>query len=779
MNYVFKVKTRVATFIFLTCLPCTVVADKNEEIDLFSLSLSELINVTVEARKVEEDLQRTPISVSVMSNRFLKERSLTNLLEASYFIPNIEITTVGENSGCTHCAGITMRGVGQVDPIPTTDPSVGIYIDGVYHARSAGGIYSFLDIDRIEVLRGPQGTLFGKNTIGGAINMFTNKVTDKKQFNGQVTIGEFNRKDASVIFNSPISDNVSARLALSKNYREGFVTRDNGDKEGGRDDLNVIAKLNYKQSEQLNFELSYYRQLQNNDSAPSVLPKKNDDASLIVLYNSIAGLSPAIDPYPKLTVFDDNFRSASTDENENHLNQYGYRANIEWDISDQLKFKSITSYRSLEAVYGRDFDNNSFNIGVTRDYQTQKQTSQEFNLTGNVASQFDWLLGLFAIDEEIHYLFNFTFIEGLYLGLETIPGPLDGSPLSNPTAIGGAGNPLNIGLDLDNTFNNDIESESVAAFFNGNYRFDEQWTLTLGGRITREKKKQQVITTRNIAQVIAIERTDTSPEGPIEKSWRVFSPLASVQYQASNNMMLFLTGSRGFKSGGFNGVANTPVSARPFDPEYLTAFELGMRSQWFDNTLRLNATAFFMKHKDMQLRGGESGEDSGVEIFIDNVGNTETQGAEIEFERITGSGFTFSGSLSYTDAKFTDVGTATEVTTDSKLIKTPKWTASMGVKYNWELSHGQQLSTRLDWAYRSKVYNDVFNSPFATQQSIALVNVSANYQLSESLSVTAFVTNLTNKYHVIGSNDFTASFGVAEFYLAPPRQAGVGIQYQF
>ncbi len=762
-----------------TTVACSPYLYASNDIDLFSLDLTELMNVTVEARKVEEDLQNTPLSVSVMSHQFIEQRALDNLVDAAYFIPNIDITTVGENSGCTHCAGITIRGVGQVDPIPTTDPSVGLYIDGVYHARSAGSIVNFLDIERIEVLRGPQGTLYGKNSIGGAINILTHKVSDQQQIRTQLTAGQFNRFDASLLINQPFTEQWGVRLAVAKYHEDGFVKRLNGGLEGGQNELGVLAKLAYQPSKTLSVEFSLDRQLQSNGSAPSVLSKKNDQADLISLFNSVAQLSPAIDPLPELQIFADPFMSAATAENENRLSQIGYRGTLEWDINKQTHLKSITSYRTLDAIYGRDFDNNPVNIGFTHDEQTQRQLSQEFNLSGYQSDDFKWLLGLFAIDEHIDYDFRFVFLEGLYQGLEALPEPLDGSPLNAPTTIGGPNNPLNLGLDLDNTFNNEVDNQSVALFAHSTYQFAPSWSLTGGARLTWERKKQQVITRLNVADVIAINRTDSTPDGAIEKSWRVFSPLLGLQYTPSEDTMYFFNAARGFKSGGFNGVANSTISARPFEPEYLTSFEFGVRSEWFDSRLRLNSTAFLLEHQDMQLRGGESGEDSGVEIFIDNVGNTRSKGIELEAEALLSNTLNLSFSVSYTDAKFIDVGNATEVSTASKLIKTPRWTAALSLQKLWPLTQKHTLTTRLSWAYRSEVYNDVFNSEHAKQAAISLLNFYVSYPINQHLKASAFVTNLTDEYHVIGANDFTSAFGVAEYYLAPPRRFGLSFSYQF
>ncbi|WP_102795568.1 TonB-dependent receptor [Bowmanella denitrificans] len=753
-------------------------ADTQQQMDLFALSLDELLDIKVEARKVEEDLQQTPLAVTALSAGQLLQAGHESLLEAAYFLPNMDVTTVGENSGCTHCANITLRGVGQVDPIPTIDPSVGLYIDGVYHARSPGGIFRFLDLERLEVLRGPQGTLFGKNTIGGAIQIFTNKVSEQQSFRLQADIGEFQRRDLALVWNQPIGPDQGLRLAMSKNDRDGFVIRENGDREGGEDDFNLLAKYQFALGEGLDLTLSYTGQWQKNGSAPSVLPVKNDNASLIELYNWVAQSSMQFEPLPPLTISQNQHDSAATQANSNSLSQYGLSATINWQLTPEIRLKSITAYNSLNATYSRDFDNNPVNIGVTHDLQAQNQRSQEFNLMGSSA-QADWLLGLFAFDEDTYYQADFIFFENLYAALEALPGPLDGSSLANPTDIGGSGNPLNIGLDLDNRYQNWLDNQSYAMFAQGNWHLDNHWTLTMGGRLTYERKSQQVVGYANVAEVELFRRTDGDAQGAIRKSWRVFSPLLAVQYQYNPSLMLYSSVSRGFKSGGFNGLPNSAVTAQPFDPEYLTSYELGIRSQWLDNRLRLNLTGFYIDHKDMQLRGGQSSEESGLEILIDNVGKARSKGIEMEWEARLSARLGLSGSLSYIDARFVDVGSATQVSLDSRLIRTPPWTSSAALWYRLPLSGDGSLTARLDWAFRSKTYNDVFNSSLAVQKAFSLVNARLSWEVNKQLEVAAYVTNLTDTYHVIGANDFTQAFGVAEFYLAPPRQWGLSLGYRF
>ncbi|WP_440055397.1 TonB-dependent receptor [Pseudoalteromonas sp. T1lg65] len=744
---------------------------------LFELSIDQLLDVTVEARKVSESLQKTPISVSVLSAQQLEQRNLTDLLQAGYFIPNVDVTTVGENSGCTHCANITIRGVGQVDPIPTTDPSVGVYVDGVYFARSAGGITRFLDIEQIEILRGPQGTLFGKNTIGGAVNIHTKKVTNESSVSSRLTLGEFNRKDVSLTINQPLSEKVAMRVAIGKFDREGFVRRINGDREGGEDDFSMLAKLRHEVNDRLTLNWQYNRQTQSRGSAPAVLPAKNDDAVLIQLYNYYADLGQGVDAIEPLQLFADKYTSAGEEVNHNRLQQSGFTLQAEYQFSDEVALKSITAYRKLDAFYSRDFDNNPVNIGVTRDWQTQIQRSQEFNLTGKY-EQYDWLLGAYYFDENINYQFDFDFFEGLFKAVEAIESPVDGSPLSSPTDVGGAGNPLNAGVDFHNRFLNDIENTSYAVFAHINYHFSPSWTGILGARYTREEKRQEVVGLALEAGVTLLEQTSDSAEGAVTPNWNVFSPMLGLQYQYSDSVMGYLTVSRGFKSGGFNGVPSSPAAIRPFDPEHLTAMESGIRSSWFDNRLRFNLSAFYMQHKDMQLRGGESTQE-GIEIFIDNVGKTRTKGLEWELEALIEQDFGLSLSGAFTRAKFVDVGNATQVTLNTVPIRTPKWSIVMGIWKNWAVLDNKNLHTRLDWSYRSKMYTDVFNSPLAQSNHLKLLNARVQLDISKNMSVSLFANNLTNEYHFIGANDFRAVFGVAEHWLAAPREAGVSLTMKF
>lgn len=765
----------VGTSVLFASLNCTGLSASEE--DLFSLSLDQLLEVKVEARKVTESLQRTPISVSVLSQQQIQQRNITDLLSASYFIPNVDVTTTGENSGCTHCANITIRGVGQVDPIPTTDPSVGVYVDGVYLARSAGTMSRFLDVEQIEILRGPQGTLFGKNTIGGAVNIRTSPVVDETIFKTSLTLGEFDRRDLTMVVNQPLSDHVAIRVAMAKYDKDGFVRRVNGSQEGGEDDFSLSAKLHYQASDDLSFRWQYSRQTQSRGSAPSILAAKNDDAILIQLYNIFAELGGGVEPIEPLQVFDDKYLSASEQSNSNSFRHTGISLQADYRLTDAMSLKSITAYRSLDAFYSRDFDNNPVNIGVTQDWQWQNQRSQEFNLTAQF-DDYDWLFGVYYFDENISYRADFNFFDGLFQALEAIPTPIDGSPLSAPTDIGGAGNPLNAAFDFHNRFLNEIENTSYAIFGHMNYHFSPTWSGIVGARYTREDKRQEVTGLALEADVLLLSRTNQSEAGAVTPSWKVFSPMLGLQYQPNEHAMFYLTGSRGFKSGGFNGLPSSAAAIRPFEPEHLTAYESGLRSQWLDNRLRINISAFYLQHKDMQLRGGESTQE-GVEIFIDNVGKTKTRGVEWEFEGLLDDDVGASISGAFTRSEFVDVGNATQVTLDSTPIRTPKWSLTSSIWKNWYLGGNKRLHTRLDWSYRSKMYTDVFNSPFAQTDHLRLLSARVQLDFSEHLSISVHANNLTDEYHFIGANDFREVFGIAEYWLAPPREVGVTMTLNF
>ncbi|MEC4087458.1 TonB-dependent receptor [Pseudoalteromonas rubra] len=751
--------------------------------DVFALSIDELMEVTVEARKVKEDALAIPVSISVMSEQFLRERNVNTLLEAAYFIPNIDITTVGENSGCTHCANITIRGIGQVDPLPTVDPSVGLYLDGVYYARSPGGIFDLYDVRQIEVLRGPQGAIFGKNTIGGAVTIYTHDPIADTFADGEITLGAFERRDVRMRANLELNDSLSSRLTFTHLNRDGFVRRDNGEFEGGQDEWAVSAKFRYQVTPELTTQLSLDQRRINSGSAPSILAAKNDQADLLVLYNDLVTQSGVADPYPPLQIFGSAHQSASRGTNFNTLDQSGALLSVEWQTPQQWQIKSLTAYREFYATYGRDFDNNPAVIGDTQDFQRQFQFSQELNISGSALNdQLSWLVGLFHFDEHINHLTDLVFIGGLYQALENVPGPLDGSPLNNPTSIGGPGNPLNIGLDIDSGFDNEVDIKSTAIYTHAKYALTRHWAFHLGGRLTFEDKMQQVQSDADNAGVILIDRTQQTQGqkngGPIERSWRVFSPQGGLEYHFNDKHFVYLSASRGFKSGGFNGIPNSPTSAQPFDPEYLTAYELGYKTKLLADTLQLSVAAFDMQHKAMQLRGGQS-TDAGLEIFIDNVGETSIRGIEASFEAIPAHDWHLSGNLSYTDAQFDSVGTATQVTTDSTLMRSPRWTAALGLRYHWPIAQQQPVKVSLNWGFRSKTYNDVYNTELGAQGSFALLNARISHAITAQMEVALFVRNLTDKRVLIGGNDFTEVFGVSEHYLAPPREWGLSLSYQF
>ncbi|QPB83943.1 TonB-dependent receptor [Pseudoalteromonas rubra] len=751
--------------------------------DVFALSIDELMEVTVEARKVKEDALAIPVSISVMSEQFLRERNVNTLLEAAYFIPNIDITTVGENSGCTHCANITIRGIGQVDPLPTVDPSVGLYLDGVYYARSPGGIFDLYDVRQIEVLRGPQGAIFGKNTIGGAVTIYTHDPIADTFADGEITLGAFERRDVRMRANLELNDSLSSRLTFTHLNRDGFVRRDNGEFEGGQDEWAVSAKFRYQVTPELTTQLSVDQRRINSGSAPSILAAKNDQADLLVLYNDLVTQSGVADPYPPLQIFGSAHQSASRGTNFNTLDQSGALLSVEWQTPKQWQIKSLTAYREFYATYGRDFDNNPAVIGDTQDFQRQFQFSQELNISGSALNdQLSWLVGLFHFDEHINHLTDLVFIGGLYQALENVQGPLDGSPLNNPTSIGGPGNPLNIGLDIDSGFDNEVDIKSTAIYTHAKYALTRHWAFHFGGRLTFEDKMQQVQSDADNAGVILIDRTQQTQGqkngGPIERSWRVFSPQGGLEYHFNDKHFVYLSASRGFKSGGFNGIPNSPTSAQPFDPEYLKAYELGYKTKLLADTLQLSVAAFDMQHKAMQLRGGQS-TDAGLEIFIDNVGETSIRGIEASFKAIPAHDWHLSGNLSYTDAQFDSVGTATQVTTDSTLMRSPRWTAALGLRYHWPIAQQQPVKVSLNWGFRSKTYNDVYNTELGAQGSFALLNARISHAITAQMEVALFVRNLTDKRVLIGGNDFTEVFGVSEHYLALPREWGLSLSYQF
>jgi len=737
--------------------------------------------ITVTARKRAESLQDTPISITAFTAASLEERNLTNLMEVGNFAPNVITSTASGGSGGGNNAQIYIRGIGQVDFLFTTDPGVGIYVDGVFFPRTLGGVLDLLDLERVEILRGPQGTLFGKNTIGGAISLISAKPSDEAGGYVEATGGRYHRMDLRASVDVPlIADKLYSKFSFSSKNRDGYAKRIDfftgklRDRQGNENSASARGALRWIASEsvEINFTADYTRERE--QSAPTTLAQFEPNNGLAPLWNALVGIPSGL-PMSTAFITSDPLTTFGTGPNKNDLDAWGVANTVDWNLG-AVSLKSITAYREMDAVFGRDGDGSPLPIVHTNDTQTQSQFSQEFQFNGvSFNDRFNWVAGVFFFHESGTDHNDVRLDSGLFDALEALPAAVIClGPDGSPPCAGGAGNPINALFDLDFNINNKIKINSYAGYAQGTFAITEKLSATAGIRYSYEKKAYTLEHLRVNSGVPIVPLTT------VRKNWDAFSPKGEIDYKWTEALMTYASVSRGFKSGGFNGRPTTASEVESFNPEFVTTYEAGFKSEWFDRRMLLNVSAFYNDYTDIQIGSVSADSTGNLILIIDNAAKGRVQGFEVEFQGRPAVGLDITGGLGYLDAKYKDVGNATDITLASKFVKTPKWTANASVQYSMPLGNSSVLSIRGDWSYTAKVYQEPTNAESIAQPGFSLFNARLTYEnLDGDWEVAVFGTNLADKRYIINGLQALASFGTAEAVYGRPREWGVSVKKRF
>ncbi len=737
---------------------------------------AQLEEIVVTARKRVESLQETPVSVTAFTADELESLSVSNLAGLGNFTPNMTVTYSQGNSGGSNF-GATIRGVGQFDFLITTDPGVGVYLDGVYLGRTTGAVLDLLDVERIEVSRGPQGTLFGKNTIGGAINVVTKPPGEEPEGEIGITAGRYNRFDYRATVSGPIGDDrLRGRLSVARNDRDGFVKRtEDGQELGSIDQWVGRGSLEWLPSENLQISLAVDHTRQRSDSQPMLLAEINPTASLLGLWNGLVA-----DPQP-ITPADVNltngfYRTRQTGPNRDDLDITGLAATIEWQVAGTT-IRSITGYRDMEANFARDGDNTPAQYTHTSNVVNQDQISQELQWFGtSFADRLDWLFGFYYYDEQASDANRPRLASGLFTALESLPGQLSGAPCMPPwMAPGCPGNPINVLLDLDLNIFTSQDVTSYAGFGTLNYRFAEQFTLNLGMRWTYEEKDFFVRNIREASGVPVLPGNNASDDWS-EPSWQV-----GVDYRPNEDVMFYVSASHGFKSGGFNGRPTTEGAVDSYDPEELDSYEIGFKSELWDNRLRLNGAFFYNDYTDIQLLVRTIDPNSSTFIsLLQNAAEATIRGFELESAAMLTDQFTLGLSIGYLDDEYDDTGGAIGITKDSQLFHAPEWSVVVSAQYDWLLGGYGHVVMRGDYSYSDSYYQDAVNTESIRQDSFGLLNLRVDYwRPDDRVGIAAFITNVTDRKHIVAGGAALDSFGEAEYVPGRPREWGVGLVFRF
>ena len=735
-----------------------------------------LEELVVTARRREEGLQNAPIAISAYTGETLEYRGVTKLDEITRFVPNLTIENNPSFGGASNSAAIYIRGIGQKEFLPTSEPGVGLYVDGVYIARSVGAILDLIDIERLEVLRGPQGTLFGRNTIGGAINITTVTPEPGDEFGGEIgaAYGTDDRINLRGALNIPMGDTLAARVSVASFQQDGYVDRSDGIDLGDDDTITGRLAVAWRPSDRLSldFRLDATRDKEN---GPAMELLGIDFTDLSQLNGLVAAVPPpmafvhnittaAVGPGQPCAATDAAGNGITSNPNSPNCydNRYvgkdgkndgtaparsesdvlGLSADISYEINDNLTLRSITAWRDLDSEFARDGDHSPHRISQFQDTLEQTQFTQELQLLGTY-ERMNWIAGIyyFAEDGDNENTLDFT--------------------ISN----------FRSGGEFDN--------KSMAAFAQLTYDFTDQLHLTVGGRYTDESKKfhpDQVIYQNyyaGISQVLPPGHPLAALDAPflqagtrilpdLEKELEIneFTPMVNLSYDFADNIMAYATYSEGFKSGGFTQRVFPPVippfTAPPgtpdidliptYDPEFVDVYELGFKSTLLDGRMRFNGAIFHTEYDDLQVQVFDS-----VAPVTENIGSASIDGVELEMQTAPGDGWLVEASLSWLDAGYDEIGTdLTLIGSDNEFERVPEWASSVGVSKEFMLNEMGSLVVRVDWSYRDDTYNDAYNTEILKTDAYHLWDASVRWtNTQEDLSVILSGRNLGDEEFLV------------------------------
>jgi len=742
--------------------------------------------IVVTARRRAESLQDTPVAVTALSADALERQQITSTTDLDKVAPNIQFHSYGTLTGNNSAAQVFIRGIGQTDATPAVDPGVGVYIDDVYMGRAVGAAMEFRDIANVQILRGPQGTLFGRNTIGGAVLLTTNEPGTDAGNSVRVGLGDDDLREAFGAFDLPLGGDWSARLALGMRQRDGYVTRvSDGEDLGDEDMFTGQVAVRWKPSEVFSATLRGDYTKEDENGSPFVFRAMNEAATFVGAASIAAGCPNILDPFPPPLLVGPladprcgndaqalgEFNNGGTYPASSTLENLGGSLVADWKLNDTWSLKSITADRKLEWTGTRDADNTPLLILHTNYTSESEQFSQEFQAVVE-ADRIDGVVGIYYFDED-------SFDRLLV-------------PLGNP------------GTSYD-TQRVAMGNEARAAFTEWTFKFTEAFSATAGIRYTKETKGLQSVMF-NVAPATRAEPAAPTALCPFagppptqtgclflttNRFAREFSATtksASVQYRFNESAMTYLSWSEGFKSGGFNQrynaapPGNAPIS---FDAETAESFEIGLKLDPLD-TLRINLAAFSTDYDDIQMTYR-----LGVVPLLFNAGVASIDGGEIELEFLPIEDFRLDASLGYLDAKFDSItppppfGPVTPTATatlSSRLPFTPEWQGHLGMSYTFHPGSNWSLTPRVDLSYTDEQFFDAGNSPeIAQDEAVTLINASlALVSEDDKWRIVLGGNNLTDElYPVAGTSSMTTASGYAEIIYARPPSVSLTVTRNF
>jgi len=713
-------------------------------------AFSGLEEIIVTARKREEPLQQTPVAVTALTEERLEKMYATDLRDLDMQVPNVFISKI---SSFQNSVSVFMRGIGNSDIDSTIDPPVAIFVDGVYIPRPNNSSIDMFDIEQVEIMRGPQGTLFGRNTTAGAIQFRTKRPTGEFGTSGRITIGEFGRRDVRLSVESPLADGISAKLSVLQQRMDGYFKMgiknhpnyDVGGRHpyddvsqvrdaGGEDVYAIRPIIKFNPSD--NFELTIIGEYikERSDTQPSI--NTSIPSQVLARVYGFPGAPFGVERrYVETNV--DTFINVDTK---------GLTVEAIWEL-DSGTLTSVSNWRETEYLMRGEVDWTTAPMFEIIRNEPHEQQSTELRYSTDINDRTHLTTGIYYFEQD-YFLRRDTYIN-----------------------TSGAFTAHIIGLTSQS-------HQNMAVFAQVDYQINEKLGLTVGGRYTEEEKDF----TQNPFGVAI--------RAPIyaDDEWSNFGPKVGLDYQINDDSMVYVSISRGFKSGGFNGRGGTPSTLGPFDEETVDALEIGLKADWWDNTLRTNAVIFLNRYEDLQRTIIRNLINCGCanpqETVTDNAAEAEISGFELEIDYVPNDNLNLGLSLAYTDAGYEEffadlagTGTASD-NSGLPLQRAPEWHALFRLAYTVDMDSGAAVTLGGNYMYRSELNNHTAGNPLANVGEIDILNLHVDYvPPSGNYRVSLYGKNVTDEIYQTGATLVGALLHLNT--ISDPARYGIEIGWEY
>ncbi len=689
--------------------------------------------ITVTAQKREESVQDVPIAINTYTGERLADAGVENTIDLQVIEPSLVFTT-NAAFGQPY-----LRGVGTDLFTPGAESSIATFVDDVYQSRTISALQDFYDMQRVDVVKGPQGALFGRNAVGGAINVYSNKPTDELEGYLNIQPGNFNKARFEGALNVPLSDGMAWRIAGLISKRDGYIDNVFTDEDIDNEDYySLRTHLDIVLSDDVGLLLS--GNYSSEDSSRNVVTRVDTSGG-----SAIADSFGAIRP-------DDEFETALNEDINVDIETRSLAATLNWDLGS-VALKSITAYRETDAAMVLDLDASQLDFSSNAPVQESETFSQELQLVSQGDSAAEWVLGLYYLQEDasqqLNVALDFPMITGAPSDLLDQPG---GS----------------------------VETISLGVFANLKYQISDPLAISAGLRYNYDERDL------DFAETLSVLSTGAPIPGPppldLSDTYEEFTPRVVVEYVAAEDTLLYVSASRGYKAGGFNTNVFQPEG---FEPETLWAYEAGIKSTFWGGRARINSAFFYYDYEDLQLNTIPPGSPTGTFQIVINAAAATITGWEADATFVPIDNLELNVGVQLLDAEFDSfVATSPNNRTagdidrsGGRLPRAPERSINLGAQYTW-LINGRELDLRADYRYESEQFLDIFEDDAVRRDSNSTINARLSYDFNEDLSLSVWGRNLTDEKTVQSSLRVDGLFGTIQF-IAPPRTYGATLKLSF